>query len=319
MLHVSVLFALLTISQPDDPERLAVMPLQAKRIAPEMVRILDSLLVSELDDAGTYAVIGTEEIDAMLGLEEMKDALGCDDASCAAEIGGALGVGYLVTGTVSRLGDEVIVQLSLVDVRSVRVVGRGKAVVPNDETRFRGAIEAAVAAVLGQEPGAAHERTSSEPSETGPTSPARLRFETQEREREFDVRVVTSTGITHPCRRPVSLEFPCNLGELAPGDGILMVRSDPLSPFSRSLDVEEEDELYVYRLIQGPSPGSVISWTFGGLGLATGAALVGVGYGTDRASMRNAGFITAVVGGGLLFLGMLFEGDVHVDYPEWWR
>ncbi|OGQ77270.1 MAG: hypothetical protein A2289_02260 [Deltaproteobacteria bacterium RIFOXYA12_FULL_58_15] len=83
--------------------KLAVMPLTAKRVPASTVEILDDLLVNEVGAKSGSIVIGSQDINAMLGLDKMKDALGCTDLSCAADIGGALGVDFVLTGSVSNL------------------------------------------------------------------------------------------------------------------------------------------------------------------------------------------------------------------------
>src|SRR5690349_3537294 len=74
------------------PEKLAVIPLRTSRVDPTVAELLDELLVSELGRRSGVQVIGASDINALLGLEKMKEAVGCDDVACAAEIGGALGV-----------------------------------------------------------------------------------------------------------------------------------------------------------------------------------------------------------------------------------
>ncbi len=61
-------------------------------------------MANELDRLGAFKVITSDAIRAMLALEKQKQMLGCTEASCLAEIGGALGVDYLVSGRVTALG-----------------------------------------------------------------------------------------------------------------------------------------------------------------------------------------------------------------------
>ncbi|HET6345001.1 MAG TPA: hypothetical protein VFH51_08715, partial [Myxococcota bacterium] len=95
--------------------KLAVMPLVGKRIEAQITSVLDDLLVDAVYSTGRYNVIGAADINAMLGLEKMRDLAGCSDAACAAQIGGALGVDYLLSGNASVLGNELIVSLTLID------------------------------------------------------------------------------------------------------------------------------------------------------------------------------------------------------------
>lgn len=124
--------------------KLAVMPLAANRVSPDTAKILDELLINQVDSLGKYQVIGASDINAMLGLEKMKEALGCDAIACAAEIGGALGVDRLLAGSVSSLGGVLLVSLKLVNIQAQSVEGRSQIKADDDEKLYMGAVEQAV-------------------------------------------------------------------------------------------------------------------------------------------------------------------------------
>jgi hypothetical protein len=67
----------------------------------------------------------------MLALEEQRQAAGCDDVACLAEIGGALGARYIVAGSVSRLEDRHFVNVRIIDALKADVVG-------SESEQFRG-------------------------------------------------------------------------------------------------------------------------------------------------------------------------------------
>ncbi len=125
--------------------RLAVMPLEAKRLDQELVSILDTLLAPAVDKVGRYEVISPADIDALLGMEKLKESLGCSSVTCAAEIGGALGVDTMLAGNVSRLGKKLLIQLSLVDTKRASVVARGGSEVEANEDLYADAVRQAVA------------------------------------------------------------------------------------------------------------------------------------------------------------------------------
>jgi hypothetical protein len=101
----------------------AAMPLKAKDVAPQMTFIMDDLLLAEIQQSG-FEAIGPEDINALLGFEKTKSAVGCDDASCVAEIGNALGVDYLAAGSVAALEGSVVLTLKLIDVKRTKVLAR---------------------------------------------------------------------------------------------------------------------------------------------------------------------------------------------------
>ncbi|MEE8408333.1 MAG: PEGA domain-containing protein [Myxococcota bacterium] len=135
-----------------DKPRIAVMPLRPQRVDADIVKILDSILVTHLGSLTQYDVIGTDEIAAILEMEGMKDSLGCSDVSCAAEIGGALDAQLTLVGSVGKLGDNVIINLTLFDNRSMKVKHRASVKVQNDENLFDHGVLSAVAKVFGETP-----------------------------------------------------------------------------------------------------------------------------------------------------------------------
>jgi hypothetical protein len=60
----------------------------------------------------------------MIGYEQQKQKLGCDDAGCLAEIGGALGADHIVSIEVSRIGATWLLSMSLVETRTSQVLTR---------------------------------------------------------------------------------------------------------------------------------------------------------------------------------------------------
>ncbi len=104
--------------------KVAVMPLRSQGLEEDVGKNLTQIVALELKNLPAFSVISQDEIAAMLQLEANKQEIGCDDASCFAELGGALGVDYLVIGTVGRLGDTFLVGLKLINTRKAEVVNR---------------------------------------------------------------------------------------------------------------------------------------------------------------------------------------------------
>ena len=130
--------------------KVAVMPLVAKRMAGDTIEILDELLVNGLHQSAKYQIVGGSDLNAMLGFEKMKEALGCDDVACAAEIGGALGVDMIVAGSVSKLGDMVIISAKLIDPKRAEVRSRAQIKLPDREQLFDRAVASVVRQLLGE-------------------------------------------------------------------------------------------------------------------------------------------------------------------------
>ncbi len=145
---VSCLTANAALAAEDELPKLAVLDLAVNRVSAETARLLTELLVNEIDRRGAYQVISAADVNAMLGLERAKDVMGCGDTACAAEIAGALGVRYLVAGTVGRLGDDIVVSLKLLDSDKRMVVKRAEQTVKDDERLYAAAIRSTVGILL---------------------------------------------------------------------------------------------------------------------------------------------------------------------------
>ena len=92
---------------------------EAKKIA----STLSGVTSQELKSFG-FKVITFDDIRAMLSLDKTKVMLGCGDESCIAEIGGALGSDLMLSGSVTKIGAEYKLSISLVDVARARVLER---------------------------------------------------------------------------------------------------------------------------------------------------------------------------------------------------
>jgi hypothetical protein len=135
------------------------------------------------------------DIEAMLGLENIKDQLGCDDVACAAQIGGALGAELLLTGRVAKLGDSIIVVLKLIDTQQNKVLGSAKHKVADDENLYEGAIETSARQLFGLDPAPAPAPTQVVPTEVGVV---RITTDPSGAEAYLDGKPVGTTPVTVP-------------------------------------------------------------------------------------------------------------------------
>jgi hypothetical protein len=96
--------------------RVAVLDLQyAGDGDRKAVEGLSALLASELARRPALAVVSGADLRALIGFERQKALIGCSGGACAAELGGALGVSYLVSSEVSRVGSSWLLSLALLD------------------------------------------------------------------------------------------------------------------------------------------------------------------------------------------------------------
>ena len=110
------------------PTKVAVSELEAGYGAdPKLAHTLSSLLTSELRQRPALAITSQDDIRSLLGFHKEKQLLGCAETSCLSEIGGALGVDQMVTGSLGHVGESYLLDLRSIDVK--------KAVVLRDASR----------------------------------------------------------------------------------------------------------------------------------------------------------------------------------------
>jgi TolB-like protein len=146
LLLLAAFTPLLAAAAPAEPTRgprrpkIAVMEIKALYGDAQVEALLSEVALTEAASFRGLDTIGRSDIQSMLGLERQRQLLGCtEDASCYAEIGGALGVDYLLVGSVGKIGALVRLDLKLVDGNRARVVGR---VGTSLDARMEGLVEA---------------------------------------------------------------------------------------------------------------------------------------------------------------------------------
>ncbi|MCK5688775.1 PEGA domain-containing protein [Myxococcota bacterium] len=127
----------------------AVFDLKPTGVSKAIADNLTQILSGEIKRTEGTSVISRDDIVAMLQLDEQKLELGCDDASCIAEIGGALGVDKLVVGNVGRLGESYVITLRLLDAKSATVDNRLSESFKGSDDQLIDALKYSVRTLLG--------------------------------------------------------------------------------------------------------------------------------------------------------------------------
>lgn len=145
---MNIIFALILVASPaaePQPELpgLAVLDLQIKKgVESSAGEMLNDLILDLLGRSGRFSsVIAGSDIREMISMEQQKQALGCDDDSCLAELGGALGVPLMFTSSLGAFGGKFIINLKLISVEEATVKSRASRVV-NDEAAILEALPA---------------------------------------------------------------------------------------------------------------------------------------------------------------------------------
>jgi hypothetical protein len=132
-------------------DRVVVLKVVGKNgITEDVADLLTVTLTTKVKAQGRFKqVIGAKEVEALLGFEQQKQLLACEDTSCMAQIAGGLGARYVVSSTAGRLGAKYVFHLALLDTQqSVAVGAVSETLSGPDESILAQALDSLVPALL---------------------------------------------------------------------------------------------------------------------------------------------------------------------------
>ena len=105
---------------PESPTTLGVLPLSAELEVPSgMANLLTESLVQEVRDHQCFSrVVSFKEVEDAISLEQQRQLVNCSSNACMAEIAGAIGVDFLLGGSVGRIGDTGLLNLKVIESRT---------------------------------------------------------------------------------------------------------------------------------------------------------------------------------------------------------
>jgi len=119
----------------------AIAPFNVEGLAPSELHIpklLTETMSHEIADATSCRVVTEADMKAILDYEVKKEACtGESNASCLSEIGDALGVDFVISGTLGKLGNIYSMNVRMVDTEVAQVLVRAQRAVTNDPTLLR--------------------------------------------------------------------------------------------------------------------------------------------------------------------------------------
>lgn len=117
--------------------RTVVVGLQARRNVDEGLALAMSDVVQGevIKDKGRQ-VFGRTDLQRVLEFESERQALGCDDDSCLAEMASALAADRIITGSMDKVGSSYFVVITEIDAQKVEPLGRVQRRLPLDEDQL---------------------------------------------------------------------------------------------------------------------------------------------------------------------------------------
>lgn len=129
--------------------KVAVMEIRSLGTDTHLADLLSEVALTEVGSFDRLDVIGRSDIESMLGFEKQKKILGCtEEASCLAEIGGALGVEFVVVGSLGRIGGLYRLDMKVVETAKGRVRARTGESVEGKEEKLVNAVQRAIHRLL---------------------------------------------------------------------------------------------------------------------------------------------------------------------------
>jgi TolB-like protein len=126
LLHAVGLALVVSMGAAEKP-RMLVLDIQgAGGVPADVAGALSEAVVQEVAARGFFDVLSSREMQTLLGLERQRQMAGCstDGTSCLAELAGALGARFVLSGTVARLGEAYQLTLQTLDSSKAQPLGR---------------------------------------------------------------------------------------------------------------------------------------------------------------------------------------------------
>lgn len=126
MLTLPLLLLLATPAPPaaTSASRVLVLDFRNDGAREDLVRTVRDTLVVHLAQQPSLTVLSSDDLRRVADLEAQKQAVGCDEQSCLAELAGAVGAELVVFGNVAQLGALTQINISVLDVVHASVRGR---------------------------------------------------------------------------------------------------------------------------------------------------------------------------------------------------
>jgi hypothetical protein len=98
--------------------------LPAAAIEKSEVELLTSIITATLAKESRLEVLSSSDVKRIVQLEGERQALGCSESTCLAEIAGAMGAQLVVYGDIGKLGSQMVLTLNLFDGATATAPGR---------------------------------------------------------------------------------------------------------------------------------------------------------------------------------------------------
>ena len=148
-LVVLIAFVLAHSASAAELPTIVVAPLRAIEAAGSASQIISEQIRAFVGRSGKYTLVSPEEMNALDAELERQLSGGCDEASCVAQLGGALGAEFLLTGSLGLIGKTYVLNLKLIDIETASAKANAKPIMASSLDEIVRRVDEATADVLG--------------------------------------------------------------------------------------------------------------------------------------------------------------------------
>jgi hypothetical protein len=134
---IAPLVACVLAAAPIQKPKLAVLDLSpGAGVDATLTAPMVEAITGEVQRRGFFDVMSQRDIATLLGVERQRQLSGCNEqsSSCLAELSGALGARFVLSGTLARLGEAYQLTLNALDTQKAQPLGRSTKLAKDLET-----------------------------------------------------------------------------------------------------------------------------------------------------------------------------------------
>ena len=276
--------------------RIMVSDLRAQSVPDSLAQTLSDLVIYELSRANKVNIISNNDLTATLDLQAKQNILGCDE-KCMVDMAKQLDCTHIVHGSLGKLGPQMILNLTVINIEDSNVLGRQSQVLQGRGSDWLPAIQLSAAQVL---------NLITKPTQGADTADQELldslnNLRTAQRPKQWNLSLSTGVGYLFSGLDDAGLTQPLIMAQLSfdfsikdwfflGAEGNFVVNQGSVNP---ELDLEESVDVLLrgyYGAIRTIFRKSTGLWMpYGGLSL-------GIGY-IKISDDRNSSGNTSILGG----------------------
>jgi hypothetical protein len=120
-----VLLLCASAASAQEKPKILVLDLQAAGgTGADVAAAFGEAIAEEIDRRGYYDSLSSADMRTILGVERQRQLMGCSETDCQAELAGALGARFALTGTLAKLGEVFQLTLQTVDTQKAQTLSR---------------------------------------------------------------------------------------------------------------------------------------------------------------------------------------------------